>query len=305
MPLISDARKIMVGGKGVRAVYAGSQKVWPSDDLQPKDTQIVCHYDNETTEETIEGYRTTRPVVALSGDLLVRDDSIGFDGLNFNGPIIPNYANPPRTCSAVTPPYGSSLNGGQEYYFWNLTFKDDPTIQVKPNWTIEFFLFVNYELYRIGPYVTFYYARTLPNVDFYVVEMNSVGNGSSALKLDVSNFGYDNNSFRESALINVNSANGYWHHYALTMESDTTNSTVQFKTYVDGILQAEITAPKTFTNKTTGLQSTNGYCGGYDIRNPNATRFFDELRITNGLVYTGNFTPPTQDFDPPDPVLLK
>jgi hypothetical protein len=93
----------------------------------------------------------------------------------------------------------------------------------------------------------------------------------------------------------VISANA-WHHIAVTRAGST--GTVAY--YVDGVAQAPAspTAGGIFGNATSGLKIGRGYSSSYVM--PSGS-FMDEVRISNSIRYTANFTPPLLAFCNPVP----
>jgi len=87
-----------------------------------------------------------------------------------------------------------------------------------------------------------------------------------------------------------------WHHLAVQR----VNTTGVGSFYLDGVSQGAPTGTGagTFGNATSGLKFGRGYSSSYVMPN---NSFIDEVRISNSIRYTGNFTPPTLAYCNPVP----
>ena len=98
-------------------------------------------------------------------------------------------------------------------------------------------------------------------------------------------------------------ANGAWHHVAVTRNQ----SSGQLRIFVDGVLDVEGSGPTGDVSYRDGRSTSNPkdrlLVIGAEKHDFNTNQFpsysglFDELRISNSIRYTSNFTPPTAPFN--------
>ncbi len=96
----------------------------------------------------------------------------------------------------------------------------------------------------------------------------------------------------------TNCADGNWHHIAVTY--DAVGGSDNFKLWVDGVNERSITVTQGLRNQLNGVTSIGCY---QNFMNFNSSTL-DEVRFSNTLRYTSNFTPQTTPFEPDEHTVL-
>lgn len=133
---------------------------------------------------------------------------------------------------------------------------------------------------------------------FYIssnsVTIMSPNTGLNGIGLFIDSNGYiwltDNISSGSSSSPSVIST-GVWHHIALVADGSNFNSKLYvdgnlFKTYLNAYSFTSLNTTQMNIGKATSFGPSAGFFNGY----------IDEFRLSNSIIYTGNFTPPSIPF---------
>ena len=277
MPLLNDAKACFVGNQPITTIMAGSVQVWPKV-LADSDMIYLNHCDNWDYDLLqIEDYRNDKFIKSVEGKRLL------VDGGKFD------------RCFQAVEKRGT---GGQTQKDWLIVnFTDNVSALKSKSFTIDFWTrFADRPGFDAN--VTTGYETIIninapdadPRFTDYPINIGLTEKGINASAYQSTCFGMNGTGVTGPVMGEY--LRDDWHHYAIYWEGNAKG--YGWNAWLNGVSPAVGDFIGLYRGATEAPYLKNvTFCsnGGYDVR-----KHFDEIRITEGKKYTGNFTPPTKPY---------
>ena len=279
MPLLSDAKSVYVGTQPITTVMAGTQQVWPKA-LADSDMIYLNHCDEWNYNlQQIEDYRNDKFIKSVEAKRLLVDGG-KFDRCFQSVEILEEGTSFPQKDWLI------------------VNFTDNASALQYKSFTIDFWTrFADSPDISPGGFVSGF--ETIINIkdphlnpDFIDYPIN-IG----LLKIGINPSNYESSCQGVNGTVNTAAVMGEyprddWHHYAIYWEGNAKG--YGWNAWLNGVSPAVGDFIGLYRGATEAPYLNNvTFCssGDYGTR-----KHFDEIRITEGKKYTGNFTPPTKPY---------